>query len=233
MQTDASQTAQLAQRLFERKERQKEAVLSVISHEFKSPLSSVLVCAQLLGRRPEVGSSKEASELLGTIQQGGLLLNLLVQNVLMREKLPKFELSSVVVEKLLHDVLNLLSPLSSHKIQVSVQNSSSGEVFSNHTALLQILLNLGSNAIKFSGQKPISICVTQGPKKDQLSIAVEDDGPGVSESFVPKLFLAYQREGIASGTGLGLSISFRMAQEIRATLLYDPKRFEIKRNSFT
>ena len=155
--------------LFRRKERQKDAMLSVVSHEFKTPLNGLLVSAQLLSRLPEVRClSKDAREMIDSVSQCGTLLSLLVQNVLLRERLPKLELSLIPLAPLLADVSQILSNLGTVRTLVECRDA---VVFGNHSALLQILLNLGSNAIKFS-QLPIVVRVTRDG--EMVGIAVED-----------------------------------------------------------
>jgi hypothetical protein len=92
--------------------------------------------------------------------------------------------------------------------------------------LLQVLLNLGSNAVKFQKSGKIDFVVSLDDTKSEFEVLVIDQGSGISEEFRSQLFQPYQRSkdsaATVSGTGLGLCISKRLIAAMGGKLGYSP-----------
>jgi nitrogen-specific signal transduction histidine kinase len=92
--------------------------------------------------------------------------------------------------------------------------------------LMQVLLNLGSNAVKFQSNGKVEFVVSMDAVKLELEVLVIDQGPGISESFRSRLFQPYQRDRetatVVNGTGLGLCISKRLIIAMGGELGFRP-----------
>jgi two-component system sensor histidine kinase/response regulator len=88
-----------------------------------------------------------------------------------------------------------------------------------------VLLNLGSNAVKFQSEGEIDIVVVFDSVESVLNIAVHDCGVGIDPDFARDcLFTPFARGVHSSGTGLGLSICKRMMDEVKGTIRYQPRQ---------
>jgi CheY-like chemotaxis protein len=98
-------------------------------------------------------------------------------------------------------------------------------VTADRTRLVQILVNFGSNAIKYNHHDGKVTLVVSAPRADVVRIAVEDTGIGIAPESFAKLFQAFQRAGQENGpiegTGIGLLITKRLAEMMEAHVGFD------------
>jgi PAS domain S-box-containing protein len=201
----------------------KSEFLSSMSHELRTPMNAILGFAQLLQRDKRAPLTAPQLEKLGYVLQGGEHLLRLIDDIL---DLSRIEAGRVVVStepvgvnEVLDEVRQTLEPMAArYGIALSVQPASEEpppQVFADRTRFTQILLNFGSNAIKYGkrgGRAEISV-ETEG---DRLRLVVRDDGIGIPLEKQDKIFQPFQRAGQETGsiegTGIGLSISKRLAE---------------------
>lgn len=205
----------------------KSQFLANVTHELRSPVNAIVGLAQLLQFAADKGSMEQIRERLAFLIATAGNLRGVITNIL---DLSKMEAGRMEVSHQELDLVPLLREISETtrillgQKQVAVELTlpfESMTVYSDPVKLRQILVNLTSNAAKFTerGKIGISLAVQEG----KLAIAVSDTGIGIKEGDLPVLFTAFgQIEDAATkrheGTGLGLAISKNLAKLIGATI---------------
>lgn len=189
----------------------KSRFVSTVSHEFRTPLSTVLSSASLLARYNEEADGTKRQRHIDRIKDSVRHLNGLMEDLLSLGRIDEglielhpepFQLR-VFLEELLSEMREIALPTQ----QLLLQVSGSEQSVLDKRLLRNILLNLISNAIKFSSENgTIEVIAGQGEK---LTISVKDAGIGISEEDQQHLFERFFRAKNAiniQGTGLGLHI---------------------------
>ena len=206
----------------------KSEFLSSMSHELRTPLNAILGFAQLLERDRKQPLSERQRERLDHVMRGGEHLLRLVDDVL---DLSRIEAGGIAISpepvqvgEVLEDVTSTLEPMAMRaeiRIEVPEVAGELPPVVADRTRLAQIVMNLGSNAIKY-GKRGGHVWIRATAHGDAVRIAVEDDGIGIPESQRARIFEPFQRAGQESGpiegTGIGLTISRRLAELMKARL---------------
>ena len=194
----------------------KSAFVANMSHEIRTPMNAILGFAQLLQRDPSLTSQQ--AEKIATILKSGEYLLTLINSVLELAKVESGRLEAnptdVDIRALLNDVTRMFSVRAAEQglvLQASVEPEVPEQIRLDAGKLLQILINLVGNAIKFTSQGSVTLlgrCDRKAPGR--LIIEVKDTGAGIAAGEHGLVFSAFgqSREGqLAGGTGLGLAIS--------------------------
>lgn len=201
----------------------KSAFLANMSHEIRTPLNAILGFTHLM--KAEATTSRQLDQ-LKKIDVAANHLRSIVNDILDLSKIDsgKFLLDrqEFVLDALLSNVRSILTPAAEAKgIHLVLESDVSGQMFiGDPTRLSQILLNFGSNAVKFSEQGKVVFRATiqrDGADAVLLRFEVEDDGIGVSSEAQDRLFKAFEQADSTTtrkygGSGLGLSISKKLAE---------------------
>ncbi|MDG2278846.1 MAG: ATP-binding protein, partial [Pseudomonadales bacterium] len=191
----------------------KTRYLSGISHEFRTPLQSILGYAQILKREERDESTRRAVEV---IHRSGEHLSDLVEGLLdvSRIEAGRIELRSETVRlpDLVHQLIAIFKPLATNKgvdLQVNLPNNLPTYVRTDPQRLRQILTNLLSNAVKFTRSGAVTFSVNYSGQVAEFRI--RDTGTGIRSADLETIFIPFERvrpeESLAtSGTGLGLTI---------------------------
>ncbi len=198
------------------KERQlneiKSRFVSMASHEFRTPLSTILSSATLIAKYPATDDQDKREKHIGRIKDSVKHLNELLEDFLSLGKLEEGKVSISTVQfsvpEFIDDIVDEVK-VQLKKDQKIDYSCSGPAVFNTDKRMLKnILLNLLSNGIKFSGEgKVISLETYQ--EHHQLKIVIKDQGIGIPEEDQQHLFTTFFRAANASniqGTGLGLTI---------------------------
>lgn len=196
---------------------------SIVSHELRSPLTSIngsvkLIESGVLGVVPD-----EIAELVSIAsQETDRLLHLINDMLDMRKiEIGKFELDKRLfdVRKLVTSVLEMMQGMAS-QAKVKLKSSVEAEpfVFADHDRIFQTLVNLVSNAIKFSPADATVLVKTELIKPQVIRFSVIDHGAGIAKDSISKLFGKFQQLQTADnstfpGSGLGLAISKAIVEE--------------------
>jgi PAS domain S-box-containing protein len=206
----------------------KSEFLSSMSHELRTPLNAILGFAQLLERDRKQPLSERQVERLAYVLRGGEHLLRLIDDVL---DLSRIEAGRILVSsepvdiaEVLAEVVHTLEPMASRaRIQIVSPAVPSGTpwVIADRTRLAQVLMNFGSNAIKYGkADGHLTFRTELGPSS--VRITVIDDGIGIPEDKRDKIFEPFQRAGQEAGpiegTGIGLTISKRLAEIMRGSV---------------
>ncbi len=202
--------------------KQKSLFLANMSHEIRTPLAAVIGYAQTL--LEDDVSEKEAQHSIQRIISNGQHLAQLVNDILDFSKLEAnlldIETIAVSTMDLMLDIKFLMIDMVKAKnleFKLDLEFPLPAEIETDPTRLRQIILNLCSNAIKFTDRGWITIRVSYEQDQQCLLIIVCDTGIGISKTQQQGLFESFTQADVSTtrkfgGTGLGLSISQQLAQ---------------------
>lgn len=192
----------------------KRQLTNNINHELKTPVASIQVCLETLLSGIELTEEKR-QELLGRCYANTERLRRLLADVSLITRMEDgrqlIDCEKVVVEDILNEISEELQAMpDGQKMALQMNMSEPVIVYGNHSLISSIFRNLTENALAYSGGEKISISLlshTDG----YYRICFEDDGCGVDEEKLPRLFERFYRvdKGRSrqkGGTGLGLSI---------------------------
>ncbi len=221
---EATREAQEARVTAEEATRAKSAFLANMSHELRTPLNAIIGYSELLQEEAADLGHDDFGPDLEKIHTAGKQLLALINDILDLSKieagrmelyLERFNLAAMIDEVF----ATMLPMVEKNGNTMVVHGDTSGTVFADQAKLRQSLLNLLSNAAKFTEGGQISIAVDQQMISEEayLRIHVSDTGIGMSQAQLAKLFRDFT-QGDASttrkygGTGLGLALSRRFCQ---------------------
>jgi PAS domain S-box-containing protein len=212
----------VARELAEAASSAKSEFLSSMSHELRTPLNAVLGFAQLLQRDRKVPLVGRQKDRVVQVIKGGEHLLTLIDDILDLSRIEAGRLSLSVepvnVAEVLADVRSTLLPMATQSnIQLEVLPVDPGmpDVVADRTRFKQILMNYGSNAIKY-GRQGTRVTFQTMLEPTRVRVTVIDRGMGIPEDKQDKIFQPFQRAGQETGpiegTGIGLAISKRLAE---------------------
>lgn len=198
-----------------------EAFLAVLSHELRTPVTSIYGTASLLARDP---GRPDLPELVTDIMDEAERLRRMIDDLLVLSGVERgfLELASepVLVQHALRDALADIARRYPDVVVESGSVAALPPVTGDSTALRQILHNLVSNAAKYAGQDgPITVEARALPS--HVEVAVLDRGPGLGPDPEALFRLFYRDPGTArraSGTGIGLYVARELADAMGARL---------------
>ena len=202
--------------------RAKSIFLSNMSHDIRTPMNAIIGYTNLAER--EGTTFEETKEYLAKIKGSSNHLLALINDILEMSRIEsgkmQLDLVPADLKKTIGEVKDLFQTQMSEKdidFRVDVSNIGYGQVYVDKILLNRVLLNLVSNAYKFTPSGGVvSISVWETLNKDEgygrYEIRVSDSGIGMSEEFAAKVFEAFERERTSTvsgiqGTGLGMSIT--------------------------
>jgi signal transduction histidine kinase len=202
--------------------RHKSEFLASMSHELRTQLSSVIGFSELLlSDTAERFDEPRRRKFLSQINSSGRYLLDLTSDILDLAKIESghvsLRLETVMIVEIAHDVIRAMNPLAEKKaIRIKAELGAAGQVVADAGKLRQMLLNLVSNAVKFT---PEGGQVTIGARRlsDTVEISVSDTGIGIAEFEFEHLFEEFRQSDsdIAReqhGTGLGLALTKRFVE---------------------
>jgi len=225
LQLEASNAA-LEQRTLEAESanRAKSEFLAHMSHEIRTPLNGVLGLAQVLSREP---LSANQQDMVGRIQTAGQSLLGIINEVLDFSKIEAGQLHLDArpfrLETLMAKLASLLGATATAKgleLRIAPPAASLSTLLGDALRLEQVLINLTSNAIKFTERGEVALCIHTQASTDRevrLRFEIQDTGIGISPAVQATLFRPFTQAdaGISrrfGGTGLGLAISKRLVE---------------------
>ena len=202
----------------------KSEFLAKMSHEIRTPLGAIIGFSELLEKTEQ---SEDQQEYSRTITQAASQLLIIIDDILNFTKLESGTLSLEKIPFDLHECLeNVVSILSAQahdkelELVLYIHSDVPPRILSDAKRISQVLTNLVSNAIKFTGQGHVIIEVSLLgiPRQDvTIHIAVTDTGIGLDESKAAQVFDPFTQADVSTsriygGTGLGLSISKKLVE---------------------
>lgn len=205
----------------------KSLFLGHMSHEFKTPLNSIIGFSQLLQNDPEAPVNEEQAEMLSVIERGGYhlleLINDLVDQARIETGHVKLDMQSVPLEALVLECMALLSPqIQERGISVHFDDlHPSYSVYADRIRVKQVLLNLLSNAVKYNCYQG-SVTIVCESQNGFCRLSVKDTGQGIANQDLAKLFQPFSRvekvERNVEGSGIGLALSKNLIERMNGEI---------------
>jgi two-component system phosphate regulon sensor histidine kinase PhoR len=210
-----------------RLERMRQEFVANVSHELKTPLAVMTACVETL-QDGAVEDADARGPFLQQIADGAHRLHALILDLLSLARIEAgdeaFEFGTVAVDQVVGDCIDRHRPRAEAKGMVleALPPTSPLDVWADEEALGQILDNLVDNAVKYT-QPGGTVRVRWSADGESLCLAVEDNGPGIPELDLPRIFERFYRVDKArsrelGGTGLGLSIVKHLTQSMGGTV---------------
>ncbi|HLJ14755.1 MAG TPA: MHYT domain-containing protein [Bryobacteraceae bacterium] len=214
--------------------RAKSTFLANMSHELRTPLNAIIGYSEMLEEETqELGKAAMVRD-LQKIQSAGKHLLALINDILDLAKIEAgkmgLHLESFDVARMIEEIASTIQPAvakNANTLQVDVAKNA-GEMHADPTKVRQILLNLLSNACKFTDRGIISLKVVRKTidQRDWLQFEVGDTGIGVTAEQKKKLFEEFTQADASisqkyGGTGLGLAITRRFVEMMQGTVNVD------------
>ena len=200
----------------------KSAFLANMSHEIRTPLTAIIGFAETLTDTTQTATDRLAS--VQSIAHNGRHLLQLINNILDVSKIEsdKLEVERLPVSPLalVEEVRALVAPQAQAKglaLRIDYQFPLPASIDSDPVRLRQILLNLCSNAIKFTSAGGLHVRVACAREQERMQFEVHDTGIGLRPDQLARLFTAFTQADSSTtrrfgGTGLGLHLSRRLAE---------------------
>jgi len=210
-------------------DRLKSLFIASMSHELRTPLNSIIGFSSILHDEWIGSVNKEQKENLAIILQSGRHLLNLINDVIDVSKIEAGKIESAAEEfdlrDLIEDAVKLIKKELEEKGLALRVSSTSHLMFTDRRRLLQCVLNLLSNALKYTEQGSVTVetRIDKGPgailEAGAAEISVTDTGVGIREEDLGKMFQPFTRlasplQATVPGTGLGLYLTRKLADEV-------------------
>jgi PAS domain S-box-containing protein len=211
-------------------DRRKDQFLAHMSHEIRSPMTSILAYADILLSHLQ---DADDIECVKTIKQGGNHLLELIGDILDLSKIGsgKLKINSEIVSlpTLINEVHSLMEVRAKEKrlpLILQYEGAIPENIATDPTRLRQILFNLVSNAVKFTLEGSVKIIARFFPIDSVLEIEVADTGIGISKEQQGRLFQPFMQADKATilgqeGTGLGLAITKQLVEMLEGEISFE------------
>ena len=199
--------------------RTKSSFLANMSHELRTPLNAIIGYSEILQEDAADKDDKASIADLQKIESAGRHLLGLINNILDLSKIEAGKMDvfieSVDIQALIKEVLSIVKPLADKSGNATevICPADIGSFRSDQTKVKQCLLNLMSNANKFTSKGTLTLTVTR-EDNSRVCFRVADTGVGMTEEQLGRLFQAFSQADASTtkrfgGTGLGLAITKR------------------------
>ncbi|MDR2272776.1 MAG: PAS domain S-box protein [Sphingobacterium sp.] len=225
--------SKIARDISEKKQedRRKNDFVSMVSHELKTPITSILLCAQTMQRNLQNGSVDLRNKLAQRIEIQSKRMTSMIQDFLSLARIEEGKIQMHFEQfqllGLIEEVIDEAKYISNKHI-LKVNCDHSFEILADRDKIGQVLTNLLSNAVKYSPQGGTVIVGCEKIDGRNISIYVIDQGMGISKSDQKKLFKRFfrvEREDISniSGFGIGLFIVAEVLHYHNSTIQVESK----------
>ena len=232
LEATASQLSEANERLT-RLDAEKDDFLSQVSHEVRTPMTSIRSFAELLLDEKELEPDRSA-RFLRIIHEESVRLTRLLDSTLDLSLLERgeapWQTSRIDPEIALENSIRACSGLAANKRVrlVDGERARGVVVEANGDRLAQVFINLISNAIKYNASDDPYLRITSRVDGDLYEVRLEDNGPGIRPEEREKIFSKFMRgsaqtRGDAAGAGLGLAISWQIMRRFGGSLTLVPE----------
>ena len=202
----------------------KSSFLANMSHEIRTPLNGVIGMSNILANTKLTPSQQDH---LATIENSSQTLLILINDILDFSKIESGHLTithhTCNLREIIYDTVAIVTPIASAKnldFKVNIDPALPNELLLDEHRLRQVLMNLFSNAVKFTESGHVSLTLRSKRlenNRSQLFFCVSDTGTGIEEDKQLKIFEPFTQEDGSitrefGGTGLGLAISTQLVE---------------------
>ena len=222
----------------ERSNKMKSAFLFNMSHDIRTPMNAIVGYTTLAKKEKNI--PPELKEYLNKIEISSRHMLAVLNDVLEMSRIESNQKELVLSENDLNLIMEEVKEMFAGQMQekqinysVAVENLSDPIVLCDKNCLNRILLNIISNAWKFTSEKgSVSVLLSQLSKEEKVGnyeIRIKDNGVGIDDEFLPKLYNAFEREKTSTdsglqGTGLGLAITKRIVDLMKGSISINTKK---------
>lgn len=203
----------------------KSRFVSMASHEFRTPLSTVLSSAYLLSKYSQTEEQPKRDKHIQRIVSSVNMLNDILNDFLSVGKIEEGRIqvrfAEVNITSLIKELLSELQPIYKKGQRIEYTNTGEEIAMLDVSLLKHIVINLLSNAIKFSPEDAVIHISTSNTDGSELVLKVKDNGIGISKEDQEHLFERFFRGANVTniqGTGLGLHIVAKYAELMNGTI---------------
>ena len=223
---DAKQQAEMHAQRAEAASRAKSDFLAMMSHEIRTPMNGVLGFANLLLETP---LNAEQRDFVQSVQSSGDLLLTIINDVLDYSKIEAGRMTVECIDFNLRSmcdevpaVLRVMAANRGLEMSLDYDATLPPYIQGDPLRIRQVLLNLASNAIKFTERGTVRIEVSR-LGESQLKVSVTDSGIGINEEQLNRMFVRFTQADSSTtrrygGTGLGLAISKTLVELMGGTI---------------
>ncbi|MFI5253335.1 MAG: ATP-binding protein [Bacteroidota bacterium] len=201
-------------------DKMKSEFLGIVSHDFRSPLSSIILAGKSLLRKEAVQNDAHLQEYIKLMVDQATRLNQLAEDTLSITKIESGSLSYyfkiVNIERLIQDAMSLVHSSVKHTLEYKIHPDA---IFikGDQPKLRQVIQNLVSNAVKYSPRGGKVSVLVDDFQPNEILISVMDEGIGIPPEAIDKLFQKFSRIDVGEardikGSGLGLWICREIVQ---------------------
>ena len=204
------------------------ALLMDVAHDLRSPLTSILVLAETLQRGQSGNVNEVQRRQLGLIYTAALGLSSVASDIIEftqgGDQLVDQEPSGFSVTAMLESVRDIVRPIAEEKhLTVRLLAPQNDQRSGHPVALSRVLLNLTTNALKFTDEGYVEIVAQETKDGERIEFAVRDSGRGIPPEKVTTLFQPLRKESgrrgqLFSQTGLGLTICRKLCTAMKSEL---------------
>lgn len=202
--------------------------LSDVTHELRTPLSSIVALCRLLMTSNAAPLSDEQAQQIGYIQKSAQDLIDFVSDLLDLAKVgagkTAVRTASFEVENVFAALRGVFRPLTADsRVRLIIEPADMPAMESDENKVSQILRNVVSNAVKFTERGDIRVSALHDAGRDEIVMTVTDTGIGIAEEDLDRIFDEFvqvdtRRRPRARGSGLGLPLSRRLAELLGGSL---------------
>lgn len=208
--------------------RTRDEVLAIVSHDLRNPMNTIRMAAGLLEMNiPTVHKEQQIGAIIRSVDRMTTLISDLLDVSAIEAGRFQIEVAPTSIPALLKEVCALSEVQAAHKKQ-SLNCDAEGDIpiiMGDHNRLIQALMNLVGNAIKFTQEGGV-IEVRARRENEKLVITVTDNGPGIPKEDVAHVFERYWHatRKQRGGTGLGLAITKGIIDAHGGSIRVQPER---------
>jgi len=227
--TVKERTQQLTEALEQEKDLNdlKTKFLSLVSHEFKTPLSGILSSATLAGKYTQTGQQEKREKHLKTIQNKVKYLNNIINDFLSIERLESgkvsYKYSTFPLSKVVNEVIYDANMLLKNEQRINYPQDIDDIVIEFDEKILELALtNIVNNAVKYSPENSVIDIIVQA-NKEGLTLEIKDQGMGIplkEQKFIFNRYFRAENALLDQGTGIGLNIVKSHLENLAASVTF-------------
>jgi Na+/proline symporter/nitrogen-specific signal transduction histidine kinase len=213
---DETQKTKESNKLLKERDKQKDEFLDTVSHELKTPITSIRALSEILLDNEDVDNETK-TKFLTSILTESERVSRLINNILDLEKLAtgkeKLDLKSYSLNETIQKSIASVQQLALKKgVKINYLPQTNIVATFDDDRIQQVIINLLSNAIKFSNEKVGIVTISLNQQSTHIEIAVKDNGKGIAEDDLKLIFNKFYQSKNQTilkpvGSGLGLAIS--------------------------